>query len=107
MSEDGTADGYSGWRTRPLPQGNWTMRVGKKIPRNLYIEWSDGRSEPVGQVDTAALAAFIASAVNKYIIWKDGDPGEAKDESPMFQNYITGNVGTHIQGDTFNNLTLE
>ena len=58
------ADSYGDWRTKPLPEGNWTMRVGKKIPRNLYIEWPDGRSEPVGQVDTAAMAALICDTVN-------------------------------------------
>lgn len=104
MSEDG----YGDWRTRPLPEGNWTMRVGGKIPRNLYIEWSDGRSEPVGQADTTSMAAFICSAVNKLIIWgnDEGGAGREPHTGAIFQNNITGDVGTHIQGDTFNNLTL-
>jgi len=95
---DNTTDSYSEWRTRPLPEGNWTMRVGRKVPRNLYIEWSDGRSEPVGQVDNTALAAYIVSAVNALRIW----PGEFESlqQRAMFENNIEGGVGTHIIGNS-------
>lgn len=77
-----TTDGYSDWRTRPLPEGHWIMRPGKKIPRNLYIEFADGRSEPVGQVDSAPLAKCICDAVNLLlhgtteVTWPDPDPGD-------------------------------
>jgi hypothetical protein len=60
------SDDYSAWRTAPLPDGDWQPRVGGKIGRNLYIQWADGRSEPVGQVETAALAALIVEAVNSH-----------------------------------------
>jgi hypothetical protein len=59
------------------------MRTGKKIPRNLYIEFADGRSEPVGQADSVALAKFICDAVNTRlhgttdVTWTDPDPGDA------------------------------
>lgn len=74
MRDTAPDDGYSDWATRPLPEGPWTMRTGKQIGRNLYIEWPDGRNEPVGQVDNAALAAYIVSAVNKDRTSGDGEP---------------------------------
>lgn len=57
---------WDSWRRRALPGGDWTMRTGNKIGRNLYIEWPDGRSEPVGQVDTVSIAELIVEAVNAY-----------------------------------------
>lgn len=57
-------DEWGRWRDLELPPGSWRLRTGNKIPRNLYIEWDDGKSEPVGQVDTASLAALITIAVN-------------------------------------------
>lgn len=92
-------DNYSDWRTRPLPEGTaWSMRVGRKIPRNLYIQWPDGRSEPVGQVDTAAIAALVCDAVNALRLW----PGDGV----IFRNHFGGDVGPHVQGHTINNLTI-
>lgn len=82
MHGTSATDGYSDWRTRRLPEGNWVMRIGNKIERNLYIQWPGGRSEPVGQVDTVELAMFICNAVNSA------------------RKSITR--GTHIQGDTTN-----
>jgi hypothetical protein len=66
MTKRRQSDGWSDWRDRPLPEGEWFMRPGNKIGRNLYLQWPDGRSEPIGQVDTAALAALICDAVNGY-----------------------------------------
>lgn len=66
MSEPHPADIWHGWHDRGVPEGDWSMRVGKSIGRNLYIEWPDGRSEPVGQVDTASIAELIVTAVNAY-----------------------------------------
>lgn len=58
---------YARWRTEPLPSDEWRLRQGRKIPRNLYMEWDDGCSEPVGQVETASLAALIVESVNRAI----------------------------------------
>lgn len=102
MTQAHPADSYSEWRSRPLPEGDWTMRTGNKIPRNLYIEWSDGRSEPIGQVDTAALAAYICDTVNQSRILT----GRERPSSITFQNDITGDVGTHVQARDITHLDL-
>jgi len=91
MSETAN-DGWSDWRTRRLPEGDWFMRTGNKIGRNLYIEWPDGRSEPVGQVDTAALATLICDAVN-------GSRLLTGRERPVPRAPVHGD-GTHIIGNT-------
>lgn len=98
MPDTSATDGYSDWRTRRLPEGNWVMRIGNKIERNLYIEWPNGRSEPVGQVDTVELAMFICNCVNK--ARRDALGGA------VFQNHIAGDVGTHIQGTNINLTNL-
>lgn len=92
IDTSGATDGWSNWRTRALPEGDWLMRTGNKIGRNLYIEWPDGRSEPVGQVDTVALATLICDTINtsRLVVAR---------RHRTSRGPVPGN-GTHIIGNT-------
>lgn len=54
-----------------LPTGDlsaWRMRVGKRVPRNLYLHPVDSLDGvDVGRMDTAELAALVVEAVNHFL----------------------------------------